>query len=141
MLKHSHNKKCSLETCTWLLLMLLQDLFASVWPHRVHKKPFLLKITVLYLYYSRLNYTIVQKKTTNIEKLFYLWLILFVWFKVFLNRHLLYILCIYCKNGTKVISCQEETVRLLVKLHYKKIPELASLRFLKLNLEFQNTKM
>ena len=113
----------------------------SLVPDWVHKKPFLQEITVHYLYYSRLNYTIIQKKTTNIEKLFYPWLILLVWLKVFLNRHLLYILCIYCKNGTKVISCQEETVRLLVKLHYKNIPELASLRFLKLNLEFQNTKM
>ena len=33
---HSHKKYHSLETCAWLLFMLLQDFFASAILHRVH---------------------------------------------------------------------------------------------------------
>ena len=53
----------------------------------------------------------------------------------------MHILYIYCINWVKVISCQEQIVKLLAVIHHKKINELASLRFLKLNLEYQNIKM
>ena len=49
--------------------------------------------------------------------------------------HLLY------KNWLRVISCQEQINRLMVVIHHETIHELASLRFLKLNLECQNIKM
>ena len=49
---------------------------------------------------------------------------------------------IYYKNWLKVISCQEQIVRrLLFVIHHESIHELAPLRFIKLNLEFQNIKM
>ena len=41
----------------------------------------------------------------------------------------------------EVVSCQEEIVRLLVAIRQKNIQELASLRFLKPNVEYENTKM
>ena len=41
----------------------------------------------------------------------------------------------------RVISCQEQINRQLVVSHYENIQELASLWFLKLNLECQNIKM
>ena len=49
---------------------------------------------------------------------------------------------IYHKNWLKVISCQEKIVRrLLFVIHHESIHELAPLRFIKLNLEYQNIKM
>ena len=56
-------------------------------------------------------------------------------------KHLLCILYIHCKNKLKVISCQEKIVGLLVVIHHENIHELTSLRFLKLNLEYQNIKI
>ena len=53
----------SLETCTWLLLMLLQDLFASARLHRVHNF-FLKKSAVHYLCHLKSN-VIGQRKTTD----------------------------------------------------------------------------
>ena len=50
-------------------------------------------------------------------------------------------LYIYCTKWLEVISCQDQIARLLVVIHHKNIHELASLRFLKLNLEYQNIKM
>ena len=50
-------------------------------------------------------------------------------------------LYIYCTNWLGVISCQEQINRLMVVIHHGTIRELASLRFLKLNLESQNIKM
>ena len=57
------------------------------------------------------------------------------------RKYLLYILYIHCTNRLKVISCQEQIVRLLVVIHHENIHELTSLKFLKLNLEYQNIKM
>ena len=48
---------------------------------------------------------------------------------------------LYCTNWLKAISCQEQFARLLVVIHHENIHELASLRFLKLNLEYQQIKM
>ena len=47
----------------------------------------------------------------------------------------------YCTNCLSVISCQEQSNRLLVVIHHKNLHELASLRFIKLNLECQNIKI
>ena len=47
----------------------------------------------------------------------------------------------YCTNWLRVILCQEQINRLLVVTHHENIHELASLRFVKLNLECQNIKM
>ena len=41
----------------------------------------------------------------------------------------------------RVMSCQEQINRLMAVIHHETIHELASLRFLKLNLECQNIKM
>ena len=49
-------------------------------------------------------------------------------------------LYIYCTNWMIVISNQEQINRLLVVMHHENILELASLRFLNLNLEWQNMK-
>ena len=68
---HSLKKTYSLETCARLLFMLLQDFFASTRPHRVDKGFFLPKSAGHYLYHLKSNNIIVQKKTTNTEKLFY----------------------------------------------------------------------
>ena len=46
----------------------------------------------------------------------------------------------YCTNWLRVISWQEQIDRLLVVIHLENILELASLRFLNLNLKWQNIK-
>ena len=56
------------------------------------------------------------------------------------DKHLL-IQYIYGMNWLKVTSCQEQIVRLLVVIHHENIHQKTSLRFLKLNLEYQNIKM
>ena len=62
----------SLKTCAWLLLMLLQDFFASARLHSVSAKNiFLPKYAVQYLYHLKSNNVIGQRKTTIIEKHFY----------------------------------------------------------------------
>ena len=77
---HSQKKKCSLETCAWLLFMLLQDFFTSA---RLHKKFLSAKSAVHYSYYLQLNNVIAQRKTTNLQEHFYPWLISF-WSMIFL---------------------------------------------------------
>ena len=59
------------------------------------------------------------------------------------DKHLLYVhtVCIYCTNWLKVILYQEQIARQLAVIHHENKHELASLRFLKLNLEYQNMKM
>ena len=55
------------------------------------------------------------------------------------GKHLLDILHNYCTNWLKVISSQERIFRRLLKIHHVELAlELASLRFAKLNLEYQN---
>ena len=72
------------------------------------------KSAVHYLCHLKSNNIIGQRKTTNKEKHFYPWL---------------------TSNWLRVISCQEQFIRLLVVIHHENIHELASLRFLNLNLE------
>ena len=67
--------KYSLETCVWLLFMLLEDFFASARPT---ERSFLPKSAVNYSYYLKLNNIIAQRKTTYIEKQFYLWFFSFI---------------------------------------------------------------
>ena len=53
----------------------------------------------------------------------------------------IYLMYIYCTKFLKVISCQEKTDRLLLAIHHENIHKIASLRFLKLNLEYENIRM
>ena len=103
---HRHKKKYSLETCAWLLLMLLQEFSASARPHGVHTKKLLPKSAAHFSYSLKLNNIILNSFIHN-------------WFHLFNSKnscteiilvndkHLLYILYIYCTNWLKVILCQE----------------------------------
>ena len=51
------------------------------------------------------------------------------------------IYCKYCTKWLRVISSKEQINRLLVVIYHENVHELASLRFLKLNLECQKIKM
>ena len=92
------------------------------------------KSEVHYLYHVKSNNIIDQRKTTNTEKHFYPWLtwLTYPWSKIY---------CKYCTNWLRVISRQENNNGLMVVIHQETIHELASLRFLKLNLECKNIKM
>ena len=109
-------------------------------PQSAQKFP-LPKSVVRYLCHLKSNNIIGQRKTTNKEKHFYPWLTLF---KLNLSsalllladsKYILQILHIYCTNWLRVISCQEQINSILVVIHPENIHELASLRFLNLNLE------
>ena len=130
--------------------MLFQDFFASARLNRVHKKKFLLKSAVYYLYHLKSNNIIVQRENHQYKKKkhFYPWLTLLnmklscaelivvnskdLLYKLY--KHLLY------KLALRVI-CQEQINGLLVVIHLSNIHELTSIRFLKLNLECENIKM
>ena len=121
-----------LETCGQLLFMLLQDLFGSARSHRVHKNFLLPKSALHYFYCLKLNDIMNKRKTRFIHD----------WFGLFNSKisctdlilvngkYLLYILYIYSTSWLKVISFQDHVVRRLVGIHYGKIHELASLRYL-----------
>ena len=99
------------------------------------------KSAVYYLCHLKSNNIIDQRKTTNKEKHFYPWLTSFnLKLSCTLQIASIY-LYIYCTNWLIVISCQEQIKRLLVVIHHENIHELASLRFLNLNLEQHNIKM
>ena len=68
---HSYNKKHSLETCTWLLFILMQDFLAHAKPHRVQELFFLPKSAVFYLCYLKFHIKFHLWKTTAAEKQFY----------------------------------------------------------------------
>ena len=105
------------------------------------------KKAVHYLCLLKSNNIIGQKKITNKEKLFYSWLISFnlklpcTQLILVNSKDLLYILCIYRINWLRVLSCPEKINRILVVIHHENIHELSSLRFLHLNLKWQNIKM
>ena len=98
--------------------MLLQEFFASAIPHRVYKT-----------FFTK------QYSTWNVlpEIQLYLWLIFL--FKLNFSST-------YCSfTVLRVISHQEQINGQLVVILHQNIPKIASLRFLKLNLEYQNIKM
>ena len=124
--------------------MLLQDFFCKCQTPQGAEKHLLLKSAVHYLHYLKLN-TIAQRKTTNnssIHDWYCLFDLKFSCTETTLSdsKHLLYIMCIYCTNWLKVISCQEQIVRLLVVI-YHKIMWISIFKVIKLNLEYQNIKM
>ena len=65
----------------WKLLKLLQDFLASARLRRVYKR-LLPKSAIHYSYELKPNNIIGQRKTTDIEKLFYAHFILFIWLKI-----------------------------------------------------------
>ena len=75
--KHSHKKKHSLETCARLLFMYCKT-FPLVPDSTECTKFFLPKSAVHYSYYLKSNNIIGPRKTTNIQKQFYLELISFI---------------------------------------------------------------
>ena len=83
-----------------------------------------------YPYYLKLN-IIAQRKTTG------LYIINFVLLPCKWQTFTVH-LYTYCTKWQKVILCWEKIVRLLVVIHNENIHEVASLRFLKLNLEHHN---
>ena len=135
--------------------MLLQDIFASARPHRVDTKKILtIEGSTLFAlrktkYYYSLNKNHKYRETVLsridfvclTQNFGYGYLLACTELILVNDIHLLYILYVYCTKWLKVISCQEQIVRLLTVMHHKKIHELTFLRFLKLNLEYQNIKM